>query len=31
MLTTNNLQFINQTLKNYFLDLANVLDCLYGV
>ena len=25
------LQFINQTLKNYFLDLAHVLECLYGV
>ncbi len=31
MLTTNDLQFINQTLKNYFLDLAHVLECLYGV
>ncbi len=31
MLTTNNLQFNNQTLRNYFLDLAHVLECLYGV
>jgi hypothetical protein len=31
MLTTNNLQFTNQTLRNYFLYLAHVLECLYGV
>ncbi len=31
MLTTNNLQFNNQTFRNYFPDLAHVLDCLYGV